>query len=388
MSDVTEALAERIIRKTNHNDVLDFLGRQLQPTDLQSLLLSVYDQRSKRLSAADVWRRALQQPLVHPSPLDLRTVLELDRLILDAVDPEFDAVELSPLSPFGLNTAVANTSQKKIVSTVRNNEVVSDLGTALALEACNRRARRAGMSDRVVRLCSSHRAVRAQSYPKHLGFTPHFRIFGMLSADNRNNFNHRFVGVALFEHIRQYLLIFAAANRTDYCIKDLVVTIADVSITEALIARHDFDRDTVRARTLDGDGRLFGTDAPFATTVDDMGAIPTDIQKLYGIGHQIKRLAHASQSFRENLQLEFPDVQIRFALDRIGGLGHYKDVCFKIDGVNAAGRSFPLVDGGTTDWMAKMLANGHERCMVSGVGTELFCREYRSVSRRTQASAT
>jgi len=387
MSDATEALAERITRRTHHPDVLDLLGRQLQPTDLQSLLLSVYDQRSKRLSAADVWRRAAQQALVHPSPLDLRAVLELDRLILDAVDAGFEAVELSPLCPFGLNTALANTSQKKIVSTVRNNEVVSDLGTALALEACNRRVRQPGMADRVVRLCTSHRAVRAQSYPKHLGFTPHFRVFGMLSADNRNNFNHRFVGAALFEHIRQYLLIFAAANRDGYCIRDLVITIADVSITEALIAQHGFDRDAVRARTLAGDGRLFDADAPIATTVDDVDAISVDVQKRYGIGHQIKRLALASQPLRETLRREFPNVRIRFALDRIGGMGHYKDVCFKIDGVNAAGRSFPLVDGGTTDWMAKMLANGHERCMVSGVGTELFCREYRCAPPRNDASA-
>jgi hypothetical protein len=388
MSDMTEALAERIIRKANQPDVLDFLGRQLQPTDLQSLLLSVYDQRSKRLSATDVWRRAAHQPQVHPSPLDLRTVLELDRLILDAVDVAFEAVELSPLCPFGLNTAVTNTSQKKIVSTVRNNEVVSDLGTALALEACNRRVRQPGMAEQVIRLCTSHRAVRAQSYPKHLGFTPHFRIFGMLSADNRNNFNHRFVGAALFEHIRQYLLIFTAANRQGYCIRDLVVTIADVSITEALMARHDLDRGAVQARTLGGDGRLFGADAPFATTVDDVDTIPPEVQKHYGIGHKIKRLAHASRSFQEELQREFPSVRIQFALDRIGGIGHYKDVCFKIDGLNAAGRSFPLVDGGTTDWMAKMLTNGHERCMVSGVGTELFCREYRSPLHRNQASTT
>lgn len=377
MSDMTEAIVQRISRNAGHPDLLDFLGCRLQPTDLQSLLLGVYDQRSKQLSATDVWRRAAQQALVQSSTLDLRIALALDRLILDAIDPGFEAVELSPLCPFGLNAAVANTSQKKILSTVRNSEVVSDLGTALALDACSRRTRPSGIAAGHIRLCTSHRAVRAQYYPKHLGFTPHFRIFGMLSADNRSDPNHRFVRTVLVEHVRQYLLAFSAANHQGYCIRDLVVTVADASITEALMVWHGIDRRTVCARTLSGDGSLFGLDAPFVTVVDDVAAVPLEVQQRYGIQKQIKRLAYIHQSLQQELLQDFPDVQVRFALDRIGGIGHYKDVCFKIDGQNAAGQSYPLVDGGVTDWMAKMLANSHERCLVSGVGTELFCREYR-----------
>ncbi|WP_265257855.1 hypothetical protein [Verminephrobacter aporrectodeae] len=378
MDNITETIAERVAQDSKLPGILHILSRQLQPTDLQSLLLSVYEQRAQRLSARDVLRRARQQPMVQASTLDQRTIVALDQMILAAIDPAFEAVELSPLCPFGLNTVVASTSQKKILSTVRNNEVLSDLGTALALEACNRRTRVSVSVKDDIRLCSSHRAVRAQAYPAHFGFTAHFRIFGMLSANKQNSFNHGFVSTALCEHIHQYLLIFGSASRQGYHIADLTVTISDMTITEALMDKHKVDRKSVCARTLTGQGRLFDDNAPFATTLESIDQLPLDLQRHYGIIHQSKRLARIAEPMLKRLACEFPHVRVQFALDRISGIGHYKDICFKIDGANAAGQSFPLVDGGTTNWMEKLLANRQERCFVSGVGSELFCRLYRA----------
>lgn len=292
--------------------------------------------------------------------------------MLDAVDPVFEAVELSPLCPFGLNAALTQTNQKKIFSAVRGTEVMADLATALTVEAALRRigTRPSG----AVRLCSSHRLTRAQKYPEGSGFSPHFRMFGLVTADN-DGFN---AGDCLIEHVRQYLTFFASANRHGWRVARPVITIADLSITERMIQYHGINRDAVCARIVPVDGRLLGADAPFPATVADLDAFGPELRDRYGIAAQIARLARIGTAVRQLCATHFPDVRVRFALDRIGGLGHYDDVCFKIDGRNAQDQGYPLVDGGNTLWMSRLLSNRRERCFVSAIGTELFCRHYRA----------
>ena len=55
--------------------------------------------------------------------------------------------------------------------------------------------------------------------------------------------------------------------------------------------------------------------------------------------------------------------------DRAGGRGYYRDLCFK---VNALTDDAPVEigDGGFTDWTARLLANGKERLLIAGYGTE------------------
>jgi hypothetical protein len=55
--------------------------------------------------------------------------------------------------------------------------------------------------------------------------------------------------------------------------------------------------------------------------------------------------------------------------DRLGGRGYYRDLCFK---VNALADDAPaeIGDGGFTDWTATLLANGKERLLIAGYGTD------------------
>lgn len=372
--DVTMLIAESSARAAGLPELVDILAERMPVGRLQSLLLSVFERRSRAESPGEVLRRAREQNAVRPASVDQRKMAELERVMLTAVDSAFLAVELSPLCPFGLNAALASTNQKKIFTAVRGTEVMSDLTTALALEAAFQRT-----TDRPVgalQLCSSHRLARAQKYPPELNFSQHFKMFGLVTADNRD-FN---AGDAMIQHILQYLTFFAAANRAGWHVGELTVTLSDLEITERLLESHGMDRTEVGRRTLIAEGRLFVEDPPFPALVEDTGEIGTAVRDHYGIGPQLDRLGRVGAAVRAQLAADFGDVRMRFAVDRIGGLGHYDGLCFKIDGVNAFGFSYPLVDGGDTVWLSKLLSNHRERCFVSGIGTELFCRFYGAVA--------
>jgi hypothetical protein len=176
------------------------LARGMPASEVWSLLLSAIRERAEQRPAralAEQWER---DRFVQLSYIDQRTLVELDCQLLAAAQ-EFAAVELSPLAPLGTSSSVALTTQNRVVSTVRGTEVVSDPTNVLALESA-RRLREDPTC--VVRLCTSHRCVRAQEVPKVPGFAAHFRMFCMTSAAHERK-DQTFVTDALTHHIRTHL---------------------------------------------------------------------------------------------------------------------------------------------------------------------------------------
>jgi hypothetical protein len=55
--------------------------------------------------------------------------------------------------------------------------------------------------------------------------------------------------------------------------------------------------------------------------------------------------------------------------DRASGRGYYRDLCFKVNAL-ADGTPVEIGDGGFTDWTARLLANGKERLLITGYGTD------------------
>ena len=55
--------------------------------------------------------------------------------------------------------------------------------------------------------------------------------------------------------------------------------------------------------------------------------------------------------------------------ERVSGRGYYHDVCFKVNAL-ADGAVVEIGDGGFTDWTARLLANGKERLLITGYGTD------------------
>lgn len=187
------------------------LAQGMAANELWSLLLSVLEGRAAQRSPAAVCRQWANDRFVQPCMVDQRTLNELDGHLLAAA-ADFAALELAPLAPLAACSAVALTSQNRIVSTARGTEVVSDPTNVLALE-CARQLRAA--PDAIVRLATSHRCVRAQPAPDRPGCSPHFRIF-CLATGGRERKDHGFATAALSEHIRTHLAALERLERHGY----------------------------------------------------------------------------------------------------------------------------------------------------------------------------
>jgi hypothetical protein len=155
-----------------------------------------------------------------PAYLDQRAIVEMDRALLAAA-ASFEALELSPLAPLGVCSAIAATSQNRVVSALRGTEIVSDPTNVLALE-CARRLKRD--ATQVVKLATSHRCVRAQPPPDGPGFAAHFRIFCLASAGHERK-DQAFTVDALLDHIRTHLAALDALERIGCRFPDRRVTL-------------------------------------------------------------------------------------------------------------------------------------------------------------------
>lgn len=111
-------------------------------TDLQSLLLEVFEEKAGNTGVAEINTALERNPFVQMSNVDQRDLLRFDNLAYSVLPPMYRGVELSPLVPFATNRMLAGINQKRVLSTTRNSEVMSDPTTALALQCAQERARR------------------------------------------------------------------------------------------------------------------------------------------------------------------------------------------------------------------------------------------------------
>lgn len=181
-------------------ETLARLARELPGTTLQSLLLEVMRQRAAARSPSALLEQYRRDRFCVPAQIDQRTSVAIDSHLLAAA-ASFDAIELSPVTPLGACTAVAVTTQNRVLSALRSTEVVADPTNVLALE-CAERLREDPRSD--VHLATSHRVVRAQSVPRQPGYAQHFRMFA-LGSGGIERAHHEFTVATVTLHIRTML---------------------------------------------------------------------------------------------------------------------------------------------------------------------------------------
>jgi hypothetical protein len=59
--------------------------------------------------------------------------------------------------------------------------------------------------------------------------------------------------------------------------------------------------------------------------------------------------------------------------ERTAGRNYYRSLCFLICLPNDTGEPIQLVDGGCVDWTQRLLSDGKERLVISGVGSDRVC---------------
>src|SRR5262249_55958782 len=187
---------------------------------LWSLLHDVAEARAaarRPASLAEQWER---DRFVQLALVDQRTMNDVDRELLAAA-AAFESIELSPVAPLGVCSAMGPASQNKILSALRGTEVVADPTNVMALE-CARRLRRAPAS--AVRVATSHRCVRAQELPKVPGFSAHFRIFCLASA-GLERADHGLLVESACEHITTLLDALNRLERRGFAFPDRRITV-------------------------------------------------------------------------------------------------------------------------------------------------------------------
>ena len=322
MTTMSDPMLERIQREAGIPELIDTLVERLAPTDLQSLLLEVYRRRVVGVHPSQLLERYERDRFVRPSELAPGVLAEVDRLALSLLPDHYTAVELSPVCPLGTNATVATVDQNKVVTTIRNTEVVADATNVLALECASRRRLLLRLDPRNlerVRLCASHRVVRGQAYQSAPGVFPHFRLLGLCIA-GRDEGSFQFETTSLVEHISFYLKLLREVSRLGYMTHRLRVTLTDLE-----------------------QGR--------------------------------REQALVSQVLRP-LMDNHPGVLFELDPNRQTGRGYYIGACFHVYATNVAGTEFELIDGGFTTWTQQVLSNSKERLLISGLGTERLCSSF------------
>jgi ribosomal protein S18 acetylase RimI-like enzyme len=210
----------------------ELLSQRLAASRLWSLLMQVAHARAARRMPSDLVHQWTNDRFVLPGPVDPRVQIALDQLLF-ALAEDFEALELSPLSPLGSCSVVAPGSQNRIVSTMRGTEVLSDPTNALALESARRL--RADPS-RSVKFAASHRCVRAQMVAPGPGIAAHFRMFCLTSAGQEIK-DHGFVVHSLIDHIRFHLNALAELGRRGDSPQEVILTLRSARSHAHLVSR-------------------------------------------------------------------------------------------------------------------------------------------------------
>jgi hypothetical protein len=375
----TDTIVSRILTKEIFN-ISDLLDGKVDPTDIQSVLLKLYENLAARIDPKNISRQHKENHFVQPCDISQREIIDFDKIIYEVVPKTFLPVELSPVNPLGLNSVLSKISQKNVLSTVRNVEVVADVTTALTLECAkfrNRAVRENLDILKEVNLCTSHRSIRLQRFGKIPGFTPHFRVFGACSS-GRDVGHEKFESKNIVRHISIYLDLLKKVIAGNYLAQDICVYISDIRITNILIEHFKMNKNEIRTNTQARDFSLFDrykTGLP--KNIYSIKEIKDSIKERCGLARPFSFLAEIEKKAVNELRKKYPDIKFIFDIERIAGVGYYENLCFKIAAKNKSGEILPLADGGMTDWTKKLLANRKERLLSSGFGSELFCRKFK-----------
>ncbi|MDO8729024.1 MAG: hypothetical protein Q7K26_04010 [bacterium] len=370
----TETILEGVLNKVENPTLLNDLEK-MSGEDLQALLISVYDKRAKNLEPKDILRQAKENRFLKPSLVSLRDFNLFDSSAVEMLGDDVEAIELSPVGPLGLSSVLTQLSQKNVIATSRNNEVLSDASPMLAIEYEKRR--KEGTTDSI-HLFTSHRVIRGQKFDKIKGFTPHFRAMFLLSGDKFLGRWEMIEGY-LEKHIDYYLTVIESSIVSkNFGVDNIRVSMSNLRILENIISNLGLDRDLVTKNTQNPDFSLFkDNNIELPINIDMQVNIDINVLDKYGVKKAYEYLLRNCEPLMNRLKMRHPSVKFDFDLERIAGIGYYNNLCFKITAQNETGEWYPLGDGGFTDWTKKLAYSNKEICLTSGFGSELFISKFK-----------
>jgi len=311
-------IIDRILKRYNISG-FEAMVKEMPLSDLQSLLIEIYNQRAKAITAKELLEQYKKNRFVQHSKLSSNCFLEFDQLAYQLLPKDFQILELSPVCPLGSISVMTPNSQNTVLTTIRNTEVCSDATNIMALEASLQRKKFLLNKDaktNPVKLCASHRLLRTQFFDNPL-FLPHFKILSLCIA-GKDGGNFQFELSALRELIIYYY---------DLISKYITEKISKkISVKCIVFFHNEYLNERINNLALElRDGH----------NIEVISKINTD--ENWNYYHQI----------RFNI----------FISDR------------------STGEDFFIGDGGDTTWISQLLSDKKERFMISGLGCELFIQK-------------
>ncbi|QHT59106.1 hypothetical protein GXP70_03430 [Paenibacillus lycopersici] len=299
----------RVLGRLAAPDLARLLSEELSGSELNTLLLEVFRGRTDASSAADLFKRYRENRFVHPAGADPVVLKQLELDILRIASRHgVEPVQLSPVAPLGTASIMATVDQNKVISALRGTEVVSDATNLLALHACD--SIRGGAEPRKregrLRLCTTHRHIRAQHFGNAPGMLPHFHLFCMVTA-GADTGSYGFEMQAFREHIDVYRAIFR--ERFDASIEVILSVRPGYRDAEGLVAR------------IAADIEASGSGVKLS-----LGAANTDNRYYAGMQFTIRTMI--------------------------------------------AGKEHDIGDGGFVDWSQQLLGSKKERLLISAIGLD------------------
>lgn len=318
---MNEKLLARILKKVGDPELLDKLVNRLSSSDFHSLMLEIYNGKANRISPSELFENYQINRFVKPAHASVEIMRAFDHsAFAKAKEIGFESIELSPIAPLGNCSVIGTVHQNKIISANRSTEVVADSTNLMALEGAKRRKdilKIHPKSKEQIKLCCSHRVVRAQALkdPSHF---PHFRLFTCITAGSDEG-AFRFEITSLKTHLAFYLKLLTQVH-SEFQFENIKVLITEL----------DLD----------------------------------------------KKKPSIEKEIFHPLQQKFPQVSFQIDNTREGGRNYYQNWCFKINMTNQRGIEFPLIDGGFTNWTQQLINNQKERLLISAIGSELACLHF------------
>ena len=269
--------------------------------------------RRRKRTPADLLAQFARDRTVRPSADDPRALIAVEAHAFAAASA-FAPVTLSPVAPLGLNVVLGDIDQNSTLAAVRNAEVLADPTTVLAL------ATALDKPTDVIRKCAAARMLRMQPFD-HPAFSPHFAIFALTSGGPARAHNG-FEVDALVEHLTAHLDLYDRLARDGFRISDVRVEVADTA-------------------------------------------------------HDETRLGAVEERVFPSLRARFPHATYAIDRARTHAINYYRGLCLHVTARDAAGERQQLSDGGSTDWLGRLMSNGKMRFFVSGLGSELLLRRFR-----------
>jgi hypothetical protein len=371
--------AHDILRNSAVPDIFDRLG-ELTPRELQAAILEDSARRAGSLAAADVIRQYEDSGLTEPCELDQREILRFSAFVAHNVPAHFDMVELSPVTTFGVNAALAGISQRNILTASRGTEVLADGVTALTLAAAQQRRANPRVVE-PIHLGTLQRELRTQRHEQP-GFTAHFHALSLVSTE-RTRDSDAFSAQTFTDHVATYLDIIEQSSATGYQVGDTKVALSNIRIAELLVKNLGLNREEIMRHTQTPGFNLFDACSiplPKAVAIDELEAVAESLP--YELAFLKRPLLHTSRLFTPLIARVAAEhggrAQVYYDLSRHAGIGYYQNACVKISAANAAGEYYPLVDIGSNDWLAKVTNNKDDRLITGGMGTELLMKQFKA----------